>query len=180
MTADTDPSRRLFYALWPVEPERTRLVADFAPAIATAAGRPVPPANLHVTLAFLGLVPERRVAALRVLGASLVWTPVMLVFDRLDWWATAQAWVAGLRAPPPALLEYQASLETGLRAGGLRMDQKPYLPHLTLARKVRAAPSESPPIRVSWRPSEVALVESIAAPGGSRYVPLERWPSGSA
>ena len=68
MIADRAPSRRLFYALWPSELERARLAAGFAPLVATVAGRPVPPANLHVTLEFLGLVAEPRIATLRALG----------------------------------------------------------------------------------------------------------------
>jgi 2'-5' RNA ligase len=64
--------------------------------------------------------------------------------------------------------------------GGFRVDERAYRPHVTLARHVKAAPlpADTPPVR--WPVNTVALVESVSAPGGSRYTPLASWVLGGS
>ena len=178
MTEDAAPARRLFFALWPTEAERSALAHDVGPLAALAGGRPVPAANLHVTLVFLGRVPDAQLVELRAVGDAQPWSATTLGFDRLDWWARAAAWVLGVGAPPAALVDYQARLQQALAEQGFKPDARPYRPHMTIARKVRAAPAvgEAPALR--WRPSRVALCESVPDPAGSRYTPLAVWPAG--
>jgi 2'-5' RNA ligase len=52
---------RLFVALWPDESLQRQLLAQSAPL--AELGRRIPARNLHVTLAFLGSVEERKVDA---------------------------------------------------------------------------------------------------------------------
>ncbi|MDE2447406.1 MAG: hypothetical protein KGO22_00440, partial [Gammaproteobacteria bacterium] len=48
-------------------------------AVGASGGRPVPAANLHITLAFLGSVPTRRLAELAEAGrAAALWPPLAL------------------------------------------------------------------------------------------------------
>ena len=64
---------------------------------------------------------------------------------------------------------------------GFMRESRPWLPHLTLARRVRRPPPENlalAPVESTgdappWR---LALVESTAHPGGARYKPLADWP----
>jgi RNA 2',3'-cyclic 3'-phosphodiesterase len=58
-------SLRLFFALWPGTQEQQALLRASAPAVADSAGRPIPAANLHATLAFLGNVAAARLPQLR-------------------------------------------------------------------------------------------------------------------
>jgi 2'-5' RNA ligase len=178
VTADAAPARRLFFALWPTEAERSVLERDVGPVAALAGGRPVPAANLHVTLVFLGCVPDAQLAVLRAVGDAQPWRATTLAFDRLDWWARAAASVLGVGAPPAALVEYQVRMQQALAERGLKPDARPYRPHMTIARKVRAAPAAGEPPALRWRPSQVALCESVPDPAGSRYVPLAVWPGG--
>jgi len=63
LAATRSPRRRrgtaAFFALWPDEALRARLVASFGAAAQAAGGRAVPAANLHVTLEFLAPSPRR-------------------------------------------------------------------------------------------------------------------------
>src|SRR5579883_616458 len=58
------PTRRLFFALWPDEAMREAMVQAIREPVRASGGRPVHAGNLHVTLAFLGAVPERRLTEL--------------------------------------------------------------------------------------------------------------------
>ena len=49
---------RLFFALWPDGDTRKAINGLARPAVRRAGGRPVPARHFHMTLAFLGEVPE--------------------------------------------------------------------------------------------------------------------------
>ncbi|HYL02781.1 MAG TPA: 2'-5' RNA ligase family protein, partial [Steroidobacteraceae bacterium] len=66
--APPERTRRLFFALWPDAAQRTVLAHAVRKAVRNCGGRPVPAESLHVTLAFLGSVPESRMAELGAAG----------------------------------------------------------------------------------------------------------------
>jgi 2'-5' RNA ligase len=170
----TAAKARLFFALWPGEELRAALTVAFAPAVAAAGGRAVPAHNLHLTLAFLGAVPAAALDRLVALGAALDLPQAGVRLDRLDWWRRAEVLVAAASEPPAALLELQAHLRRLLNEAGFRIDSQPFRPHVTLARKV-SSPPPSVQSAVVWPIATAALVESVPAPGGSRYTPLTTW-----
>ena len=167
--------RRLFLALWPEAPVRARLDASFAATAAGAGGRAVVAANLHVTLEFLGAVPEHRVAELEMLGARTRLPDGDLVLDTLEWWPRPALLVAGSSAPSQPLIDLQGQLRRQLAMQGFRVDARAFRPHLTLARRVAAVPDIAAVSPVRWPIRELALVESLPFAGGSRYAPLARW-----
>jgi RNA 2',3'-cyclic 3'-phosphodiesterase len=168
---------RLFFALWPGEAVRSALTAAFASAVAAAGGRAVPAQNLHLTLAFLGAVPAEAQAPLVALGAGLELPQADVTLDRLDWWPRAEVLVAAASEPPAALIELQADVRRRLNDAGFHIDSQPFRPHVTLARKV-ASPPPAVASAVVWPIAAAALVESVPAPGGSRYTPLATWARG--
>jgi RNA 2',3'-cyclic 3'-phosphodiesterase len=138
-------------------------------------GRFVAPANLHVTLAFLGSRPaddlesigrELREAgagaeqpALSVRGYRETRSVGMLVLDDLEGRATALA------------EDVHGRLE---RLGVYRRKSRPWLPHLTVLRfrerpRLRPALPDLGPIV----PSEAAVYHSVLRPGGAQYEILE-------
>jgi 2'-5' RNA ligase len=175
--APREARRRLFFALWPDERARRAIAAAFGPALA-AARRPIPPGCLHLTLEFLGSVAESRLAALKALGDSLVLPAAGVVLDGIDWWRRPKLLVATCSDPSPAVVALQAQLRRLLSVQGFRIDSRPFRAHVTLAREVVAPPAAGPLAPVAWPSRELALVESLPGAGGSRYVPLARWPRG--
>lgn len=174
---------RLFFALWPGDACRAALARAAAPAILAIDGTPVPPRNLHVTLAFLGVVPGRNFAGLVQIGGQGPWPDVALEFERVEFWAKPKVAVAVAVAVPPEGQAIVDRLWSGLEPLGFEREACPWRPHLTLVRKVRRPPPENLPIfPVEW-PSEeaawrLALVESSAHVEGVRYRPLAEWPLG--
>ncbi|BAN69346.1 2'-5' RNA ligase family protein [endosymbiont of unidentified scaly snail isolate Monju] len=78
-------SRRLFFALWPDEALRRRL-ADWQQTHLPPGVQPTHPADLHLTLHFLGQVEEGRLGALRELGDRLAGEAFALCLDHLGHW----------------------------------------------------------------------------------------------
>jgi RNA 2',3'-cyclic 3'-phosphodiesterase len=173
---------RLFFALWPSAACRRALATATADAVARVDGVPVPAANLHVTLAFLGAVPGRTFVRLAAIGGSGAWPRVELAFDRLEYWAKPKVLVAVSSVVPRAGLQIVEHLWGALAPLGFARESRPWQPHLTLARKLRRPPPEDlqlpsaklpPAAAAPWR---LALVESTTHPEGARYRPLADWP----
>jgi 2'-5' RNA ligase len=142
----------------------------------------------HLTLAFLGnvsaeLLPAvhaacavaahgRCAAPLRIAGAGRFG-------DRVLW--------AGIGEERPLLVDLSARLGAALRAAGIEVDDRPYHPHLTLARAPRdISPDLRPTVAAlsrfagqPWQPDAVRLMHSrLGAEPGGRAVHAEvgRWP----
>jgi 2'-5' RNA ligase len=175
----TDRSRRLYFALWPDDALRAALVAATARAVREAGGRAVPPENLHVTLAFLGSVPERRVAALQAAAQSVTVTPGVQAFDRIAQWGRSGPLVLAATRVEPALAGLRWALANALLAADFALDRREFQPHITLARRPTArwpaAPPEAPGGRFEWSWSAFVLVDSETGPEGSRYTVAERF-----
>ncbi len=184
MTAPGEPRPRrlrLFYALWPSDSLRAALWAAARPVREQAAGQPVPPGNLHVTLAFLGAVPGPAFAGVVEVGGQGPWPAVALDFTRIEFWAKPGVLVAMPAEVPPAGQEIVDRLWRGLEPLGFAREQRPWRPHLTLARRIRRPPPENlalGPLEAAgdeppWR---LALVDSTTHADGPRYKPLADWP----
>jgi 2'-5' RNA ligase len=78
--------------------------------------------------------------------------------------------------PPPASAELAAGLWKLLAVQGFVPDSKPYRPHVTVARKVVKPHALGAIHPVEWRVEDFALVESVTAPEGAQYTPLQHWP----
>ncbi len=182
-----EPTRRLFFALWPDAQQRGALESATRQCVSSCGGRPVPVQSLHVTLAFLGAVPEGRVPELdriarRVADAFPARAqPLLLAFDRLAHWARPQILCAlGTEEPAadtdaasaPALA---ATLKNETVAAGFSPDLKPFRAHVTVGRKLAHAPSALALQPVLWRFDAFALIESRTDPAGPVYSVIESY-----
>ena len=188
-----EPTRRLFFALWPDAGQRAALAHATRKAVRSSGGRPVPEESLHVTLAFLGSVPERRVAELQAIARRIAEAPeaapLLVSFDRLVHWAKPRILCAldalpsagteaagaprvGALAGAPALAE---SLKGETTARGFSPDLKPFHAHVTVARKVARAPAAQPLSPVQWTFDGFALIESRTEPTGPVYSVIESY-----
>jgi len=170
------PGRRLFFAFWPDEATREAMLHAARQAIRASGGRPVNPTNLHVTVAFLGFVPEKRRPAVSAAGQDLPFAGLDFTFDGIDFWPKPQVLVATASQPDPAGAALAASLWSRLAPLGITPDTRPFTPHVTLARKVRKPAPGLELKPVTWSAPGLALVESVTEPAGVRYRVLERFP----
>jgi RNA 2',3'-cyclic 3'-phosphodiesterase len=172
-----EPTRRLFFALWPDEALRAAFAHTGQKAARASGGRPVPAHNLHVTLLFLGSVAERRIPDLEVIAARVASSshaaavlPRQLVFDGVEHWEKPRILVATVSASHPVVDTLAAGLLKETRGAGFDPDLKSlFRPHVTLVRKV-AHPIQTPDMGpVPWRFTEFVLAESRPGPDGPEY-----------
>lgn len=168
---------RLFFAIWPDARAADALARLAVEVAGRTGGRATPAGKIHLTLAFLGEVASERAADAAAAGGGLHARPFQLAFDTLGWFRGARvAWI-GCSQPAPELLALQAALAAGLRDRGLDLEDRPFAPHVTLARKVRRSVSRAPIAPIAWEASEITLVQSGAGTG--RYVTIGRWALGT-
>jgi 2'-5' RNA ligase len=183
---DPEPRARLFVAL-DVAPELRAELADWAAGeLNDPAVRLISPESLHVTLCFLGSLPERRIPEIEAVLAELEPRPIRLEpRPRLAAKPPSRPRFFALEFESEAAVELQAELSAALSERGLyEPERRPYWCHLTLA-KVRSERGSRRPRRVGVTPPElperlahtfgsvrVALYRSNLRPTGAEYVPL--------
>lgn len=168
-----DCRHRVFFALWPEPTVREAAIA--LRAAYAAAGRDVPAAHLHLTLAFAGNVDTTQLAALRNAGDSGHVPPFALSLDRLDGFAAARVQWLGPSAPPTALGTLARQLQQRCRDAGIALPDEAFRPHMTLRRRVSEPERKAVPA-ITWRPRDFALIESGSAGQPGAYRVLARWP----
>jgi RNA 2',3'-cyclic 3'-phosphodiesterase len=177
----SEPTQRLFFALWPGEEGREALAHATAKAVRHSGGRAVPPANFHVTLAFLGSVLQRRVPEVKRLGTRAAadcpqQRPLELRFESLAHWPRQQILCAMAAEENPVASVLAAALKDAAAAAGFTPDLKPFRTHVTLARKVSHAPRECTLREILWRFESFALIDSRTDSEGPVYSVLESYP----
>lgn len=153
-------------------------VAALSKALAIrCAGRFVPEGNHHLTLAFLGEVGEGEVrAAMAALDEACDGAgPIELVAEGLGTFGRGSdktLWLGIRRADELGSLAER--LRRALSGRGLSFDEKPFLPHITLARRARLPRGDLGDL-VFPQPDgarRVTLFRSILSPEGPSYKPL--------
>ena len=167
--------RRLFLALWPPDPVREAMREVGRRLAREVDGRRVGNAGLHLTLAFLGTVEEARREALEAALAALDLAAHTLLLDRLGYWHRPQVVWLGASRTPEALAAFVTDLRASLRALELPVEERPFVPHVTLLRKVRRRPPTPPFEPIAWAVDGFVLVQSELRPEGARYTVLRRW-----
>jgi 2'-5' RNA ligase len=180
---DSTQTERLFVALALPEPVRTALagLAQTLPGVAWTR-----PAQLHVTLRFLGDVPASRMERMDELLSAVRVEPFLLPVEGLGVFpprSPPRVLWAGVGAGHPRLYQLRQRLDDALLAAGLELDVRSFHPHVTVARcteRAAAAVSQwlrhhqefaAPPFRVE----AFDLCASILRPAGAEHALRHRY-----
>jgi 2'-5' RNA ligase len=179
---------RLFVALDLPEDLRDGIVAWGRRELRDPALRVVPPQSLHVTLAFLGYLPEKRIERLGEIVGSLLRSapPTLELGDPVAKPNAKRARLYALPARSPGAVELQRELQGELVEERLyEPEKRPFWPHVTVARVRPEGRGSKRPARVSAPPGglpqdllrpavcrRVTLYRSELKPSGAEYVPL--------
>jgi RNA 2',3'-cyclic 3'-phosphodiesterase len=179
------PRARLFLALDLPDEVREALVEWRSSALAGRDDlRPVAPEALHVTLVFLGYLPEKEIPVV-----------ARTAFEALAGFEPARLAVSGVKPVPPRsprlfafdlsdesgrAVSIQAAVSDALAAARFyKPEKRPFWPHVTFARVKRgvrrAQPIESAvPALEPFEAPQITLYRSILRPQGALYEPQER------
>lgn len=163
--------RRVFFALWPDDAVR-RQIASLAREVCE---RPVPAANLHMTLLFLGMQDAAALDCFRQAAGQVQGAPFELTLDRYGGFARKRIQWLGASVLPAVLAELVENMALGMAGCGFEAEKRPFVPHITLSRKAKKPLEGLVPEPVVWPVREFVLAESVSTPEGVRYPVLERW-----
>lgn len=166
---------RYFFALWPDLKIRNQL-ETVSKRLPVGCGRMVRVENLHITLVFLGNVEDAILERINLAVDGIQGQPFSLFLDRYGWWRRPQVIWLGTATVPAPLGQLVARLNTSVAAHDVRIDSRPYAPHLTLVRKAKRplAGFTFPPIH--WEIRDFCLVQSITHAAGAEYRVVRNWP----
>lgn len=168
--------RRLFVALWPD--------AELAVAVAEAVGaarrscRPLPREKLHLTLAFVGRLPEARLDDCIAALGRIRRPAFELRLERFGHWARHGVLWLGPEEASPECGALAGAIGESLVEADIPFDRRRFRAHLTVARNCRkpALPRLVAPLR--WAVNDFRLVESKLSSSGSEYICLREWALG--
>jgi 2'-5' RNA ligase len=181
------PRARLFVALDLPEALRDGIVAWGKRELGDPALRVVPRESLHITLAFLGYLPEKEIGRLGEIVEGLVAAaPSIELGDPVAKPSRRRPRLFALPAGSPGAVTLQAALEETLVAARLyRPEKRPFWPHVTVARVKSEGRGSKRPRRVERAPGgltkallqptnlvRTTLYRSEIQPQGARYIPL--------
>lgn len=135
--------------------------------------------NLHLTLAFIGEVPDtsyKKVCAVMDVLKSEPFTLTFSEFGKFSREDEKLYWLGARRCD--ALLDLQKQLVDALWANQIPVDLKPFKPHITLGRRMRMADDFSEKefadqiVPVIQKVKSISLMKSERVDGKLTYTPL--------
>jgi 2'-5' RNA ligase len=147
-----------------------------------------PVENLHLTLTFLGEVPERQLEEVHEALSDLRLPAISLALAGLDMFGGDRPRLVYARVvPDEALLRLQRKVEGTARQAGVQTEARRFVPHITLGRfrppgaegamRLERAVVEQAGFRAGPVPvREIVLFESIRLRDAARYGVLARYP----
>jgi len=181
-------TRRLFLALALPEPVRATLVALAEPLRGVAWTQP---AQLHLTLRFLGDVPEENIEPITARLAAVQVEPFLLPLEGVGAFPPKSAprivWL-GVGRGHPRLHQLRKRVDDAVLAAGLTaLDLRSFHPHVTLARCTELAAAAVVPwlrahhgfVAPPFRVAAFDLCASELKPAGAVHTRLQSFPLGS-
>ena len=151
----------------------------------TDTARWVPPESIHITLRFIGTVPDKRLEDIDAALRGLSWKPFVVTVQGVGFFPGTRSprvlW-AGMEAPTMKGLAEQ--LDTRMERLGFEKEKRAFRPHITLARArqtrigtplVSGASKYEDYNFGSFTADRVFLFKSILKPSGAVYEKLKEY-----
>jgi RNA 2',3'-cyclic 3'-phosphodiesterase len=165
--------KRLFFALWPDEYTWQQCV-NISNALVSPQSQPIQPANIHVTLLFLGNIDSDKEERLKQALATIQVPKITLQFDSLSFWAKPRILCLTAKESSPEIETIVETLSRMARDLSIPIDDRQFKPHVTLVKKAKTQiPLEFKPI--VWQAHYFCLVESCLFSNGIEYRIVEKW-----
>ena len=164
----------------PVAESLAKSAHSLIPSATASKPRWTPPANMHVTLSFLGQVHDARRDAIEQALAAIRAARLQLELDGIGVFERVGVLFAAVKHTP-ALLALAEKVFAAMEATGFPREDRPYSPHVTLARtrdrlRLRSNRPDDPAFRHRFDAMEFRLYQSLTLPGGAQYQVLRSFP----
>lgn len=168
---------RAFLGLSP-DPQTKLAIQAWRDKTLPAFNAPVPAANFHVTLAFLGQVTEKQLDSIcSQIEQQDPFPEFKVNLDHVGYWSKPKAFWLGSKHTQAHHLNLASQLQKIARQGGIFLSKQDYVAHLTLAQKcVTNPPTPLIDPQFSWHNSEFHLFESVSSAHGVAYHIRHSWP----
>jgi RNA 2',3'-cyclic 3'-phosphodiesterase len=166
---------RLFVALWPSAPVARQLAQTTTALHAECGGRKIFEQNQHVTVVFLGEIKIDQRADVERAMRMACGARFELLLDAIDYRKRGGMLWARATQVPDALAALVSGLRTALRELGFAVEDRAFVPHVTLLRDARK-PARATAIQANWCVEELTLVRSHLDGKGARYEIVYRVP----
>lgn len=136
-----------------------------------------PTANYHVTLCFLGNVTNAQHETLLSTLDDVQGEPFEVMFDATSVWSGPKIFCTIPTSPPDRLMTLASNIQRCARQVGIQVEQRPYRPHITLARKADVTlpfPLFAPTLKM--KVTHFHLFESVSSSNGVHYPIRHTWP----
>lgn len=161
---------RLFFALWPDDELRREIVAVCSVIdLKESRARFMRAMNIHMTLHFIGNVSFAERDCLGHEAAKLRGRPFRLTIDCQGYFEKPRVLWLGCAEPPRALFDLQRNLGQLLLPCGFSPEDRPFNPHVSIARNLRREPAPIVFNGLDWRVDSFVLVESRSDTEGVEY-----------
>ncbi|MBK1733804.1 RNA 2',3'-cyclic phosphodiesterase [Halorhodospira abdelmalekii] len=161
-----DRPQRLFFALWPDDALRSAICSRVPSG---HGGRPVARDNLHLTLAFIGAADTAYATCLAEAAQAVRFEPFAIELRGLGCFGKREVLWLGDVTPREPLDRLALDLSAALKPCGFQPEARPFYPHVTVARKLKALPSLGSIEPVRWEVERFCLVASLPTPVGVQY-----------
>lgn len=141
-------------------------------------GNKVSPSNYHITLVYLGETSEAKKETLHRALKTLVssFEPCQLTLSHTDTFKKGKSHIVYVDVIKTHQLEdMQDRIKALASSLDFSLDDRPYNPHITLARQVKDAPSKQP-IHETFLVRSISLFLSHRVAGELIYTPIETYP----
>jgi len=169
-------SVRLFFALWPEQAVREKILSCSSVIIRKQKGRQVADYNLHMTLHFIGNTTIDNMRCLDAQASKIVSPAFKLVIDKVGYFQKPGIIWLGCKVIPTELGHLHSNLASQLSCCEYEPEKRNYRPHISLFRKasLNAKPEIETPF--SWQPQGFSLIESTPESNGVKYTEIRKYP----
>ncbi|MDN4501789.1 RNA 2',3'-cyclic phosphodiesterase [Alteromonadaceae bacterium BrNp21-10] len=137
---------------------------------------PTSVSNFHITLVFLGDVDDLILEQLSKLISTIKAVPFSLTLNQLGFWSKPRILFLGAEDVDKKMHHLVSQLTHVANQCNLHIPKRPYIPHVTLSRKMTSNPAAAiiqPSFQCHF--DQIHLYESVSSYSGVQYLIRDSW-----
>lgn len=166
---------KVFFAIWPdahVKKQLSQIARDLENRYG---GYRTNPLKLHLTLVFLGNILTKQLRLVKRIASQIKQPRFSLTLNTIEYWPHNKIIYAGSTDCAPELVELANQLHHHLSEAEFKLEQRQYVPHLTLVRNATCHQLPKLAIPIQWNIKEWMLIQSTSTQNGTVYSQLDSW-----